>query len=422
MKRRSRSLSSRSRKRRPSTVPATYLGFSLQATRFLAYLLKASPGDSVCLEVFEDVGVERADGSRIAEQDKSALSTNTLSNRSLDFWKTIRNWVDATASGILDPDKTRFVIYAPRAVPNNIAIWFRDARTDAEATAALQAARDRLVQGRREGETFAGGDSELDAHLRCVFGADQPDVARIVKNLTIEAGGVSPHDELQQLLLSELVSKEACERVLNWAHGWVKEKIDRLLERREPARVARDEFHAALLNHVRTHDRLDILYSVAGRPGDGEIASDLALRDYVRQLRIIGLEEVDVYSAVNDFLRAAADRTAWCADGLIDRKSLDTLAGDLVTTWRNKKRRVSIAYAERRETEQGQMLYVDCIEHKARLDCLETPEHFIRGSWHALADGRDVGWHPQYLALLEESDGPKGPQSPSTDARKFLAP
>ncbi len=112
------------RKRGSTTVPGTYLGFSLQATRFLIHLLKAKAGDTVCLELFEDVGVERADGTRIAEQDKSNLVTNPLSNRSPQFWKTFGNWVEAIRSNLLDAEKTSFVIYVSRAAPGRIAESF----------------------------------------------------------------------------------------------------------------------------------------------------------------------------------------------------------------------------------------------------------------------------------------------------------
>ena len=40
------------------------------------------------------------------------------------------------------------------------------------------------------------------------------------------------------------------------------------------------------------------------------------------------------------------------------------------------------------------------MEHDAKLDGLETPRTFIRGSWHALADEKTIGWHPQFLTEL----------------------
>ena len=58
--------------------------------------------------------------------------------------------------------------------------------------------------------------------------------------------------------------------------------------------------------------------------------------------------------AINDFLRAASDRTIWAEQGLIDEGSLKSLAGELMSTWRNKKRRVTISYSDKPEHLQGQ--------------------------------------------------------------------
>src|SRR5271157_5971626 len=114
----------KSSQHKSSNVPGTYLGFSLQTTRFLEHMLKAAPGDIVCLEVFEDVGVEKADGSRIAEQNKSNLTHNPLADRAIDLWKTLRNWVDAVETGDLDPERTAFILYASSPASGVIAQTF----------------------------------------------------------------------------------------------------------------------------------------------------------------------------------------------------------------------------------------------------------------------------------------------------------
>src|SRR5271165_6578131 len=94
----------------PRNLRNLNLGFSLQATRFLVRLLQASPVEVICLEVFDDIGVERADGSKIAEQNKTNRSHNPLSDRAVDPWKTFGIWNDARLCGDLDPHNTSFVI------------------------------------------------------------------------------------------------------------------------------------------------------------------------------------------------------------------------------------------------------------------------------------------------------------------------
>jgi len=388
-------------KRRSPNVPLSYLGFSFQATRFLLHLLKADRGDVVCLEVFEDVGVEKADGTKIAEQDKASVVSNPLSNRSEAFWKTIHNWIDAVQTGVLPLDKTSFVICAPRGKLGTIAESFHNARTAAEALAAIAAARQTLCLSRDAASPSGSDDGAVASHLAAIFSCSKELFAMVVAHITIETTGEDHSDKLKELFLSKLVSQEAYDDVVRWAHGWVKTRLDSLIELRQPARVPHDEFHDALLNYVRAHDRLEILRSFAGTPDEAEVVAEMAFRDYVRQLRLIEMDDVDILAAVNDYLQAASDRVAWSERGLIDESSLDRLANELLTTWRNKKRRVTLGHSDKPDRDQGQLLYLDCIEHKGRLDTFDTPEHFVRGSWHALADDRSIGWHPHYETKLD---------------------
>src|SRR4051794_11326840 len=127
-------------KRGSSNVPGTYLGFSLQASRFLMRLLQAEAGDVVCLEIFDDIGVERADGSRVAEQNKSNQTYNAMSDRAVDFWKTMANWARAVVAGELDAKRTHFEIFTAKPAGGPIAASFRDASTVEQATEAIEAA------------------------------------------------------------------------------------------------------------------------------------------------------------------------------------------------------------------------------------------------------------------------------------------
>jgi hypothetical protein len=371
--------------RKSSNVPGAYLGFSLQATRFLARILKAAPGDVVCLEVFDDVGVERSDGSRIAEQNKSNLTHNPLSDRSIDLWKTLRIWVDAVMNGELDPDRTSFELYTSNPAGGSIAQSFHDATTIDDATTALARAEKELL-GNANGDEIRSVSEQLHPHLIRVFAVDKQVVAKIVRRFSFESSRGSPHDDL---------------KTIRWGLGWIKRETDQLLEKRKPARITQEAFHKAMLHYVQSHDRIDILRSFGGRfpaqplqPGDN-------LRTYVRQLNLIEVGDDDILSAINDFMRAATDRTDWSERGLIDESSLDEYSEELYKSWSNKKTKVSIGYSHKSHVDQGRLLYTECLEHSLPLDGMPTPPHFTRGSWHSLADDQAIGWHPQFKNELQ---------------------
>jgi hypothetical protein len=392
-------------------APGAALGFSLQVTRLLARLLSdCSIGDSVSLEVFEDVGVWVSDGTVIAEQNKSTHGKNPLSDRAVALWKTLRNWLEAVNLGVLDPRKTRFVLYVSSPVAlGALARRFVEADNLLSAHEAVAAARDELW-GSAPG--FLGRSSvavELVPLLDYLF--DQADGVRlgeVVAQMEITLGTGSPHSDLRPLLREKLVSEDALEDVLRWALGWVKAETDRLLERGEAAHVSYDAFHGALLEYVRRHDRTDILRSFAGTPSESEVAVERNLRTYVRQLEIVGAEEEDILSAINDHLRAIAERTHWAERGHVDPPMFDVFETELRRAWKNMRDRAELAYSALQPKARGRLVFLDCNAHAARLNSLECPAHFTRGSFHTLADTKTIGWHPEYMSELSRKGiGPK---------------
>src|SRR5262245_8649300 len=130
---------------RSSEAPGSLYGFSLQITRMFVHLLRAEDGDDVSIEVIDDIATVTEDGLTTAEQAKSRATKNPLSNRAVDFWKTVRNWVVAVVDGKIDSAKTTFVLYvAQRHKLGAIADSFVSARTPKEAQAAFEAARTEL--------------------------------------------------------------------------------------------------------------------------------------------------------------------------------------------------------------------------------------------------------------------------------------
>ena len=249
--------------------------------------------------------------------------------------------------------------------------------------------------------------THLQPHLHKFFSADRKVVVKVVIRFAFECGGGSPQEELRPLILQKWVGEEIYEDLVRWALGWVKRETDFLLEKGLPARIDQKEFHDAAVNFVRAHDRTDILRSFAGTIPDDQIKAEIGIRNYVRQLGLIAIDDDEIYGAINDFMKAAVDRTVWSERGMISETALDDYSDELFKSWKNKRDRVVIGYDNKALVSQGRLIYRDCIEHTVPLDGLGTPPYFTRGSWHTLADDEIVGWHPNYKDELRRNDGEK---------------
>lgn len=377
--------------RRLHNAAGSYRGFSLQATRCLHYLLAPKPPDFVCLEVLEDVSSHSSDGKVAAEQSKSYRSRNPLADRAVELWKCLRNWTDAVSRGILDSNRTAFILFAPNVRPGELAQLLSSAVNSESITAVI----DKLKAFGRE-----RGSAEWQEHAKVVAAADIAQLSAIIKNFSVDSPTGPPAKTLPPLLKAKLISPDVVDDVLNWAHGWIKTAIDSLLEAGGPAKVSYAEFHGAMLDFVKSHDRLVVLRSYAGTPDVDDVNNHLAFRCYVRQLRIINLDHIDVLEAVNDYLRSSVDRTEWARRGFVTENSLEEFERELEITWRNKKRKVTLGHSAASPQQQGQLLYADCMDHSLALDGLPTPPAFLRGSMHSIADDCKIGWHPDYASIL----------------------
>lgn len=377
--------------RNPASAADAYRGFSLQTTRFLSRLLQAQPGAFISLEVFEDVGVELPDGRRVAEQDKSSIVGNPISNRSPGLWRTFTNWLKACDAQALDVTKTLFEIHVSHPVAPCLAKTFSEAST---REGALEA----VVQARRIFSS-PGPSAALKPFAATVLHSDTELFATVIRHFTLSEGSGSPPQDLRHQMTVTVVPQDIIDDALNYGLGLIKQTTDQLLNDDKPAIMAVDDFRAKLTAFVRKHDRRTYLASFASIPSGVEIEGH-RLKTYICQLDLVNCDDYDKVTAIKDFLRASTDRTTWSVKGWVDESSFSEFAEALERAWKNLRLQVEIELRERGEDERGRLLYARCANHQTTLEGLQLPPHFIPGSFHALSDEEIIGWHPRYQEEL----------------------
>ena len=197
--------------------------------------------------------------------------------------------------------------------------------------------------------------------------------------------------------------------MIKHAHGWIKERLDGLLLEGKSAAVNVDEFNAEIATYLPRVDFRQILTAIAGKLEltDDAIAAE-HVRTYVRQLELIEYSDEDVMEAINNFLRASAERSAWSEAGIVHDDSFDEYEESLVAYWKNKRTVQRVIHKSLSCVERGQLLLADCAVYQQKLQGLEVPAFFIPGSFHALAEEKMVGWHPDYETLLHTGEGHGG--------------
>ncbi len=387
--------------RKSAQVPGQLFGYSLQPIRLLSLALDAAEGTTLSLEVFEDVGTVAKAGDALASQTKSALETNPVSDKAIDLWKTFSNWKTAITSGQISLASTKFEIYLAKRRTGKLVQLFHDAQTADAAKSAFGQARDLLWGAAPEFEKKKKLAEGLAPYVNHILEAPTDIAVGIIERFSLSVAATDPLRDLRPKVDNKWVRPESVDAVIQHAHGWIKEKMDGLILAGKPAALNVDEFNDEMRSFLPRIDFQHILAAIAGRL---ELTEDTLaaeqLRTYVQQLQLIDGSDEDVFEAINHFLRAAAERSAWSKQGLVHEKSFDEYEEALISAWKNKRSLHNITHKDHSAVDRGKLLLADCGLHQQRLQGLEPPPFFTPGSFHALAEDQTVGWHPEYKKLL----------------------
>ena len=387
-----------------SSAAPSLLGFSTQQTRLLFHLLHGDSGDVVALEVVGDTSVHRTDGTVLSEESKVVTrGANPITDRAVPFWKTFANWIRASAERALEPDRTLFRLWVSRDfTPGDIAARFHDAATSKDASEAVSFAAASLGV---EGGDYEGVSETLRPHVRTFMEAPEATRDAVVQRFEIDSGVGEVFQELRERLRKRFVAEHALDPVIERLVGWVKVQTDTRLEAGQPAVLSWDDFREHATRVIARYNQEHILLSYAPDQfalSEQDQAAHLP-RTYVRQLQLVLTEEDDfdlILEAITDYLKAQIEEVEWASRGLVEEPRLSEFRNTLKRAWRNRRMRVQAAHKGVADEARGRILLGECMEHKATLDTLEPPAHFVPGTFHALADAEEIGWHPFYSTLL----------------------
>ncbi|MBL0311607.1 MAG: hypothetical protein IPP78_02600 [Holophagaceae bacterium] len=401
--------------RRSTQVPGQLYGYSLQITRTVAHLLRARPGQSVSIEHLDDVATADPAGDTV-EQDKSGLAHNPVSDRSLDLWKTLYNWMLAIRGGALKQE-TNFILYVAQNHHGSVIDRIHAATNQKEAEALVLALRDEIWGPAPKRAGRGSLPKNLRVFIDGVLSASDEAVALLFMNVSLVNGSGDPNGDLLPLLGEKALSEGALEEILQHLLGWTKRTIDRCIEKKIPAVVDWDEFNKQLVASAKKFDRSDsLLPSTRAEVMPADVRKELRNRTYVSQLKAINCIENELVRAVNDFLRAAVDRTTWSERGDVVENSFFEFEDGLQRAWDSQRTRVEIEQRGAIEEDRGRLLLAHCMGLQLRLQGMDIPAYFVPGSFHTMADTLQVGWHPRYHEILSRNTSHSTSQSEDVQA------
>jgi len=377
------------------------LGYVYQIRFALAHLMKQDEAVSLLIEADDDVELRDIEGRKTLISLKHKQSGETVGTLSTDFWKSVRIWLDRyIRDGKLACEHSYCMATTARVGPNSMLRYFREGTP----------AKPMDFSGQLMAE-LASSRADLSAQVSVTLASLSSDERRDFFERIVIADSSLHIKELESAfepLMRSTARKfrlDVRERIEGW---WLSQAIEVIQGDREPITSAEVWAKFASINSEYYDERLPITFDDEYPPNGIDPLKDP--RQFVQQLRAIGMPTDSLELAILDFYRAFSQRAHWARVNVLFGGEMEKFERRLVEEWKRAKAWVKVSETDTEEKlrEAGRQLY-DWAENQSRGLQIrkQVTEDFIRrGSLHILADQKPeprVYWHSRFVENLKKS-------------------
>lgn len=384
------------------------LGYIYQSRLALLRLLQLPEDTAVSLEKDDDLDfVDCDDGKSLASLKHKALG-DSLTDLSIDFWKSVNIWLARYIRDDRSMSKLRFFLFTTGKVSASsfLTRFLPDQPTTMDKSITLAELAD---------DVLAKSTSKIICKIAIQFNelndAEKQDFLERILILDN-----SPRiDDIPAIIKDKhmrSIRREYREFVFERLEGWWSDAVINQLSGTRVEQIFGYEVSDKLSAFSEEYraDNLPIIFR--GKEPAGEIDTESDPRQFVLQLRELGLSSSRIRSAILDYYRAFEQRSAWARENLLISGEVEEYEDRLADEWCRYKdvvfENIDEDSAENVLIEAGNRLYNWTQFETAKIDSLRirarVSEPFVvRGSFHILADVRPaprVYWHPRFLERL----------------------
>lgn len=386
------------------------LGYYYQIIRGLVLLLYENRMINPCLsfECLDDIAIEdtgSVDSGKVElYQAKLHINPVQMSDRSTDFWRTIRVWSEGIKDGTFNPSSTIFTLITTSSISEgsflNLFLSDKDEDRKKILTAMETIATETTNKSNKAGyEAF----SKLTEEQKQV----------LINNIRINDSNMSIDETLAQLKyrLELTATSSSLESLINSVVGWwFRNSVDMLQAKTKQtiSKTTVNNYIQACRDQIRADALPDTFYEKIE-------VDDAALEEskdkmFLRQLSIVDATKREKKTAISDYKRAYGQRSKWLRDGLVAQSEYDSFDADLQEGWHSRFELMQDETEGQGEDERkkaGHDFYrknymdppyqLPLFRNKASL-------YITKGSYQMLSNDKTIGWHPDFKDLLKNDE------------------
>ena len=386
-----------------SSAAGQLFGYTLQYPRALLRLIEASDDAFVSVEDFGDVGIENSEGVKISEEDKSSIAGKSpVLDRSENLWKTFYNWTQAVVKNELDANRDFFILYANHeSSDESIVVKLSKAGVNNVST-TLSTIKANV------NDILSNPEHALYQYVNYLFNQNYNLFEKIVIRfeLVCDKNADNVYDEIKRVLKNHLMLPESRDvsDLVNYLTGWLQEELMKKIAARQVATISRKDLIKYAYPQIKKLNN-DCLIDFAGSklPGNDYAENQVNQKPtYIRQMDFVNADQDEKITAVLDFYRASENRIKWIDDDIISKEDIAIFEKNLIDAYKSERKKISLTMQSSDDVQRGHLLMINCMDKDMQLGVHKPPYKTVAGSYHALSNNEELGWHPDWKNKLKQ--------------------
>jgi hypothetical protein len=392
------------------------LGFDYQFYYFIYLLLGLEQGQTIGLEVKDDVHIDIGDSHQVLYQLKHSVQTNAsgdiinLTAKDSDLWKTLSNWslsiIDIKAgrkdksSQLIFSGKTTFIL----ATNKNVNIGKNEAIT---TILKLQAGEINITDAKAK---FLGlisdPESKVDSYIRQVCSLDDDVCSLFLQNLKFEAGQDNIISKIKDKIKTKYINEGRVDVLLAGLESALRQDNYLTVVKGGQNIISFDEFYKKYCRHFELARRTNLQITKKYDFSQNAVFKNRAFDEQVFIKQLLDMGDIDS-SEIDDIigftkqkLMAFNNLEEWIINGNLTNKEKEDFVGECISKWKIVFRKNNRQHMTKKALNSSSVLDLTDDEKFSSLDCLDATRSIT-----LQIDGQDLGTdisNGQYYLLAEE--------------------
>lgn len=381
------------------------LGYVYQILSALLLLISnQNPDSKICIEKFDDVAFMEGNTPKEMLQIKHHIkSKGNISDKGIDFWRTIKSWVDYLENKNDINDETKFLIITTENIGEDSLASYLQQSQNRNTVKALERM---ICIAKSSGNT--NNQKYYDAFLSLSLKKQE----YLVNDIYIY--GFAPNcDEIKNSIMPYLriaTLPQHEESVYYKVVGWWIRKIIECLNSNDLVFISYRQLQKIIFDFEDEYrsNSLPIDVNPSYEPTEYELNQLIPdRRIFIAQLELLSMNNEHLKRCIKDYYNAYSQRSRWIREQVLFVNELDKYEARLIDEWdrlfinmKEELEEYGDNIPDKKKIEAGRKLFGKIEELNIPIRERIFDPFIMRGTFHGLSNDLKVGWRIDFFERL----------------------